>query len=77
MNSEIKYTGALVEYLDQGGLQPGLVVREQGDKLVIRDHAGRERTITRELVMMRHGSVREGEGDGGPAARLAALEEEK
>src|SRR6185437_125116 len=66
-----------VEYLDQGGLQAGLVVREQGDKLVIRDHAGRERTITRELVMMRHGAAREGEGNGSPAARLAALEEEK
>ena len=76
MNSTIKYTGSLIEYFDQGGLHPGFVVREQGDKLVVRDPAGRERTITRELVMMRHGTPRT-EGDADPAARMAALEEEK
>ena len=76
MNSAIKYTGSLVEYLDHGGLHPALVVREQGDKLVVRDHAGHERTIARELVMMRHGAPR-AEGDGDPAARIAALQEEK
>ncbi len=77
MNSAIKYTGSLIEYFDQGGLHPGFVVREQGDKLVVRDPAGRERTITRELVMMRHGGAPRIEGDADPAARLAALEEEK
>jgi exoribonuclease II len=77
VNSATKYTGSLVEYFDQGGLHPGFVLREQGDKLVIRDHAGHERTIARELIMMRHGAPRS-EGDGGdPAARIAALEEEK
>jgi exoribonuclease II len=77
VNSATKYTGSLVEYFDQGGLHPGFVLREQGDKLVIRDHAGRERTIARELIMMRHGTPH-GEGDGDdPAARIAALEEEK
>jgi exoribonuclease-2 len=77
VNSATKYTGSLVEYFDQGGLHPGFVLREQGDKLVIRDHAGRERTIARELIMMRHATPRD-EGDGGdPAARIAALEEEK
>ena len=76
MNSAIKYTGSLIEYLDHGGLHPGFVVREQGDKLVIRDHAGLERTIARELVMMRHGAPRV-EADGDPAAQIAALEEEK
>ena len=76
MNSAIKYTGSLVEYLDHGGLHPALVVREQGDKLVVRDHTGHERTIARELVMMRHGAPR-AEGDGDPAARIAALQEEK
>ncbi|MGH7913659.1 MAG: ribonuclease catalytic domain-containing protein, partial [Candidatus Binataceae bacterium] len=55
---------------------PGFVMREQGDKLVIRDHAGHERTIARELVMMRHGTSRT-EGEADPAARIAALEEEK
>ena len=76
MNSAIKYTGSLIEYLDHGGLHPGIVVREQGDKLVIRDQLGHERTIARELVMMRHGAAR-AEDDGDPAARIAALEEEK
>ena len=45
MNSAIKYSGSLVEYLDRGGLHPGFVVREQGDKLVIRDRGGNERII--------------------------------
>ena len=75
MNSAVKYTGSLVEYLDHGGLHAGFVVREQGDKLVIRDHTGHERTIARELIMMRHGARTEGEGD--PGAQIAALEEEK
>jgi exoribonuclease II len=76
VNSGIKYTGSLIEYFDQGGLHPGLVMREQGDKLLVRDPAGRERTVTRELVMMRH-SAASGAGDADPAIRLAALEEEK
>ena len=77
MNSEIKYTGSLVEYLDRGGLHTGFVVREQGDKLVIRDHAGHERVVVRELIMMRHGAARAEGAAGDPAARIAALEEEK
>ena len=76
MNSAIKYTGSLVEYLDRGGLHLGFVVREQSDKLWIRDHAGHERSIARELVMMRHGAPH-AESEGDPAARMAALEEEK
>jgi exoribonuclease-2 len=76
LNSAIKYTGSLVEYLDRGGLHVGFVVREQGDKLVIRDLAGHERTIARELVMMRHGAAH-AEGESDPAARIAALKEEK
>jgi exoribonuclease II len=76
MNSAIKYTGSLVEYLDHGGLHPGFVMREQGEKLVIRDGAGHERSIARELILMRHGTSHS-ESEGDPAARLAALEEEK
>lgn len=76
MNSAIKYTGSLVEYLDHGGLHPGFVMREQGEKLVIRDGAGHERSIPRELILMRHGTSHS-ESEGDPAARLAALEEEK
>jgi exoribonuclease-2 len=77
VNSAIKYTGALVEFLDQAGLRPAYVIREQGDKLVIRDEAGRERTVSRELVMMRHAAPQAENGGDDPAARLAALEEEK
>ena len=76
MNSAIKYSGSLVEYLDRGGLHLGFVTREQGDKLVIRDRAGHERSITRELVIMRHGAPH-GESDVEPAARMEALETEK
>lgn len=76
MNPAIKYIGSLIEYLDHGGLHPGFVIREQGDKLVLRDQSGHERTIARELVMMRHGAAR-AEGDGDPTARIAALEQEK
>jgi exoribonuclease II len=76
VNPAIKYTGSLIEYLGHSGLQPGFVVREQGDKLVIRDQAGRERTVARELVMMRHAAPR-ADGEEDPAARMAALEEEK
>ena len=76
MNSAVKYSGSLVEYLDRGGLHPGFVVREQGDKLVIRDRGGNERIIARELLMLRH-SGPHAEGDGDPVARMAALEEEK
>ncbi len=76
MNSATKYTGSLVEYFDQGGLHPAFVLREQGDKLVICDRTGHERSIARELVMLRHGALG-ADGGGDPAARIAALEEEK
>jgi hypothetical protein len=48
VNSAIKYVGSLIEYLDHGGLDPALVIREQGDKLVIRDQLGHERTAAAE-----------------------------
>jgi len=66
----------LVEYLERGGLRAGVVVREQGDKLTIRDLTGHERTIARELVMMRYGAAH-ADGEGDQARRLAALESEK
>lgn len=76
MNSATKYTGSLIEYFDQGGLHPAFVLREQGDKLVICDRNGHERSITRELIMLRHGALR-AEGGADPGAQIAALEEEK
>jgi exoribonuclease-2 len=75
MNAAAKYAGSLVEYFDQGGLHPALVLREQGERLVVRDAAGRERTVARELVLMRHPTPRAADGDA--AAQLAALESEK
>ncbi len=48
------YLGALVEYLDEGRLKPALVVRDQGGKLGVLEAGGRERTIDRDLVLLRH-----------------------
>jgi exoribonuclease II len=76
VNSATKYTGAMVEFLDHGGLRAGFVLREQGEKLVIRDGAGQDRSVARELVMMRH-SIEPSNRQHDPAAMLAALEEEK
>jgi len=49
-----KYLGDVVEYLDEGRLRPALVVREQGAQLAIIEAGGRERTIARDLVLLRH-----------------------
>jgi exoribonuclease-2 len=49
-----KYLGDVVEYLDEGRLRPALVVREQGAQLAITEAGGRERTIARDLVLLRH-----------------------
>lgn len=76
MNVAGKYAGSLVEYFDQGGLRPAVVLREQGERLVVRDPTGRERTIARELVLMRHSAAARA-ANGDPGAQLAALEEEK
>src|SRR5205823_3859437 len=50
--------GSIVEYLHDGKLTPGLVVREQGEKLTVADGQGTERAINRELVLMRHSEAR-------------------
>jgi exoribonuclease II len=52
--ANIKYLGAVVEYLDEGHLRPGLVVREQGTQLAVIEAGGREQTIARDLVLLRH-----------------------
>lgn len=49
-----KYLGALVEFLDEGRLKPGLVLRENGNQLAVAEAGGRERSIARDLVMIRH-----------------------
>jgi exoribonuclease II len=54
VESKVKYLGTLVEFLDEGRLKPGLVVREQGDQLAVTEAGGRERSIARDLVMLRY-----------------------
>ena len=54
VESNLKYLGMLVEFLDEGRLKPGLVVREQGDQLAVTEAGGRDRSIARDLVMLRH-----------------------
>jgi exoribonuclease II len=54
VESKLKYLGTLVEFLDEGRLKPGLVVREQGDQLAVTEAGGRERSIARNLVLLRY-----------------------
>ena len=54
VSSPIKYAGTIVEYLDQGRLKAGLVVREQERHLAVIDSAGREKMVPRDLVLMPH-----------------------
>jgi exoribonuclease II len=54
VESNVKYLGTLVEFLDEGRLKPGLVVRENGNQLAVAEAGGRERSIARDLVMLRH-----------------------
>jgi exoribonuclease-2 len=75
MKVPAKFAGLLVEYFDQGGLHPALVLREQGERLVVRDAAGHERTVSRDLVLMHHPPSPGASADA--AHQLAALESEK
>ena len=58
MNSDVslplKFTGTIIEYLDQGRLKAALVTREQERHLAVIDSAGHERLVPRDLVVMRH-----------------------
>jgi exoribonuclease II len=49
-----KFAGMLVEYLDDGRLRPALVVRELGNQVVVVDGNGRERSFSRELVLINY-----------------------
>src|SRR5437870_9101085 len=49
-----KYPGTLAEYLDEGRLRPALLVREQANQAIVVDGNGRERTVSRELVLVRY-----------------------
>jgi exoribonuclease II len=54
MDSNPKYLGSLIEFLDDGRLKPGLVLREQANHLTVLDAGGRERSIARDLIMLRY-----------------------
>ncbi|MDO8434568.1 MAG: ribonuclease catalytic domain-containing protein [Candidatus Binatus sp.] len=75
MPSPIKSAGIIVEYLDQGRLKAGLVVREQDRHLAVIDSAGREKMVARDLVLMRHPEARADRDN--VAAVLAAIAEER
>jgi exoribonuclease-2 len=49
-----KYPGTLAEYLDEGRLRPALLVREQANQAIVLDGSGRERTVSRDLVLVRY-----------------------
>jgi exoribonuclease-2 len=53
-----KYLGMLIEYLDEGHLRPALVVRESGNQVAVVDKNGRERTISRDLVLIHYSERR-------------------
>jgi exoribonuclease-2 len=70
-----KYLGAVVEYLDENRLKPGLVVREPANQAVVLDANGRERPISRDLILVRH-SDRSATRESLPLV-LASIEEER
>ncbi len=74
VESNAKYLGSLVEFLDDGRLKPGLVVREQANHVTIAEAGGRERSIARDLIMLRHGERKVTRED--LTAAVAALEAE-
>jgi exoribonuclease-2 len=53
-----KYSGSLIEFLDEGRLRPALAVREQGNRVTLLVEGGHEKTVNRDLVVLRHHAVR-------------------
>lgn len=52
--SNVKHSPRVVEFLDQGRLRPGLIVREQGEKAALLGPDGREKIVHRDLILVRH-----------------------
>ncbi|MGO9455311.1 MAG: ribonuclease catalytic domain-containing protein [Candidatus Binataceae bacterium] len=75
MMSPQKWLGSIVEYLDQGQFRAGLVVREQDRHVAVIDTGGRERLVSRDLVMMRYPERRPAREDASTA--IAALQSER
>ena len=70
-----KYTGSLIEFLDEGRLRPALVVREQDNRVTLLVDGGHEKAVNRDLVVLRHHAVRLEASQVGEA--LAALNAER
>lgn len=70
-----KYLGAIVEYLDEGRLKPALAVREQGEHVVLLDAGGRQKTVSRDLILLRYAEYRAEPSN--VAEVIAALENER
>ena len=79
MNSDVslplKFTGTIIEYLDQGRLKAALVTREQERHLAVIDSTGHERLVPRDLVLMRHPERRADRENAAEA--IAELEHER
>ncbi len=65
----------MVEYLDQGRFQAGVVVREQDRHLAVVDASGHERLVLRDLVLLHHPDRRPSREQ--TAAAIAALQAER
>ncbi|HTR61259.1 MAG TPA: ribonuclease catalytic domain-containing protein [Candidatus Binataceae bacterium] len=81
MSSAGKWSGSIVEYLDRGKFEAGLVIREQDRHVGIIDSAGQERLISRDLVMLHHPQLHPSRADAPKAisalrAERASLEKE-
>ena len=50
----IKVASRLVEFLDQGRLKPGLILRDTADRVAVLGADGREKLISRDLILVRH-----------------------
>jgi exoribonuclease II len=70
-----KYIGAVVEYLEQGRLHAGLVVREQANQVAVIGANSREKVFSRDLVLLRH-PEHKATRENLPAV-LATIEEER
>jgi exoribonuclease-2 len=76
MAAHTKMPGTLIEYLDDGKLRPGLVVREQDNHLFILEPGGREHPVARELVLVSHPELKTAREDlPGTIASLKAERE--
>ena len=75
MSSAGKWTGSIVEYLERGKFEAGLVIREQDRHVGVVDSTGQERLISRDLVMLHHPQLRPARADA-PAA-ISALRVER